>query len=265
MQNFLKNDTLLVKCPYCESTVIAKVPYQESREGALVQCKVCGKEFRLAPSHSFLRSLYQEGVVDFIDTLRELGQKIGWSRFLLLLIIWLVGWYVGSHLLHLNQWIAAIVPGVPFMVFLFTVTQERMQRRLGYSREPGPSRAAYIKANSIEEEYQYILSQRCAVCGGPFRMGKLHSLVPASSADSMSYRVAHKANKLYDKIDVVCQQCDKEAEFIFDIDAMEHVQKLGFTDAMVRLHMQLVREYWEQPDTGMDASPRLPRGSGRQS
>lgn len=258
MRKFLKNDTLLVKCPYCESTVIATVPPRESRQGAFIQCKVCGKEIRLAPTPSLLRSVYLEGVVDLIETLKELAQKIGWIPFLLLIFVWLGGWYVCSRMLHLNQYIAILVPGVPFMYFLLKVTQERMTRRLGYSRASGPSLATYIKANSIEEEYKYIISQRCTACGGPYQMGKLHSVVTASPIGSMSYRVAHRANKLYDKVEVTCQQCNKEAEFLFDIDDMDEVQKLGYTDAMVRLHMQLVREYWEKPDSGLDEFPRLP-------
>ena len=35
MRKFLKNDTLLVKCPYCESTVIATVPPREFAPGRL--------------------------------------------------------------------------------------------------------------------------------------------------------------------------------------------------------------------------------------
>jgi hypothetical protein len=61
--------------------------------------------------------------------------------------------------------------------------------------------------NSVAEEYKYIAAHPCPVCGGQWRV-RMQALLE----DAQGHH--------YDRLAVVCQQCNRGHAFLFGIDAL---------------------------------------------
>jgi hypothetical protein len=64
-----------------------------------------------------------------------------------------------------------------------------------------------VAVNSIAEEYRYIAARSCPVCGGRWQV-RVQALVE----DAQGH--------YYDRLAVVCQQCNRGHAFLFGVDAL---------------------------------------------
>ncbi len=63
-----------------------------------------------------------------------------------------------------------------------------------------------IHISSVPEEYEYISTHPCPMCGGRWKV-RMQALL----ADSQGHH--------YDRVDVICRQCRRRQAFLFDIDS----------------------------------------------
>lgn len=67
-------------------------------------------------------------------------------------------------------------------------------------------RGKAIPVNSVSEEYAYIAEHPCPACGGQWQL-------------RMQTLLSDAANRHYDRLEVICGQCGRQQDWLFDIDS----------------------------------------------
>jgi hypothetical protein len=242
-----KNDTVAVKCPGCGTMVTDSVLRSDLEEGkAVVACHICGRQIPLAPSLPPEQLLVQEK--ETILRMKEIFLKRLRWRAWVLLALWIACSLLLLFALSWHSFFAILLPGLPFIFFIFfqyiKVIIEGVQGRLGVVRSAprgiGLSEAKAVKVRSIDEEYRFIASQRCPRCHGELQTGKHGISFSLADEKRIERKKKPRLKKMYDQIDASCPQCRIHAVFFFDIDQIDYVQSMRYTQEMVLYHMQAV-------------------------
>lgn len=242
-----KYNTVGVKCPGCDTLVAQRVLVQDYKEGKVVlTCHVCGQRIYLEPPEPFFQ-MYMRENARLMKMYGDVFRRMGWGT-LILLIIWGIGWLIFERWLGWPRWVAALVPGLPFLYLFFRTLgramKERIREDLGVARSStvyeGMRETDAIKVYSIDEEYHFLASRRCPACNGLLKPG-VHSIAfSKADAERIARKRSPRLDKMYDHIEGICQQCNRKWVFYFDIDQIDYVKKMGYTQEMVMFHMQSV-------------------------
>jgi endogenous inhibitor of DNA gyrase (YacG/DUF329 family) len=254
LKKMFTHDTLMVKCPNCGTAISNAVSRKAYQSGNVIfKCHVCGRQIRLSPPDSFLKNFFRES----FGMVRVYGRALrlmGWQRFLLYGFIWVAGWYFIRRIPTIKKWMTIAIPAIPFAFSLlksiFIASKNDLIENVGQIRFPfhGMRPNDLAKVSSIEEEYQFIKSRHCPVCQGPFQTGKHNVIYSPRWSHRLRFILFRRVTKLIDLIECNCRQCGRKYNFYFDIDGIDYVKRLHYTQEMILVHMRSVQDYFQKQD-----------------
>ena len=145
---------------------------------------------------------------------------------------------MGETVFHINQWIGLpifiLLTLLPTIYIFYIRGGKEVERRWIQERYGSEFPLHPVKVRSIEEEDQFVASRQCPTCLCPFET-ESHGICfaePPSKHDR-----SQKQRKLLADIQVICPRCGRKSTFYFDIDELEVVKRLGYTQNMVLAYM----------------------------
>jgi hypothetical protein len=238
-----RQDKVALRCPNCGSLAAGRVVHEDRMAGrASVQCIMCKKAVAVPVPDPFWKSFFKE-------TRQTLGvygaalRAMGWMMVVLLLSVWIGGWYLISYVLHWPSWLAALVPGLPFIFVFSRHFAPRMRAQvsgeLGVLRVPrslrGMSERDPIPVKKPGEAVRLARNRPCVNCGGSYQVGSHDLVLPHSSLDRLRFRLTGRASRMFERVEVTCKKCGNHGYFYFDISSLDLVRKHGYTRTLLQI------------------------------
>jgi hypothetical protein len=238
----LKQDEVAIRCPNCGSMAAGRVSHEERMAGtAKVRCLICKRIVPVPVPLPFPQSFFRETG----SILRLYGaalKALGWWKIAMLVLFWIVGTYFIYTQLDWPYWLATFLPGLPFIYFFGRELAPRMTSQLrgelGVLRVPaglkGMSERDPIPVRIPSEVEKIAISRPCPVCGGSFQILNRSLVLPKSGLEQLRFKATHRANRMFDRVEVKCQKCSNQGGLYFDISQLDIVRRLGYTEELMK-------------------------------
>lgn len=212
---------------------------------AVVKCIVCKKPVNVPVPETWWIAFTKETS----QTLRLYGsslQAMGWLTVLGLGVFWIGGWYLMSYVFKWPSWISILIPAIPFIYVFSRHFAPRMQAQvrgdLGVLRAPrglrGMSEKDPLPIKKLGEAQRLARNRACIQCGGNYQAGEDVLVLPNRGTARMRFQFTGKTSKMFERVEVTCQQCGNHGFFYFDISAVDLVRKYGYTRELTRVYPQ---------------------------
>jgi hypothetical protein len=218
------------------------VPRQEHLAGtATLRCLVCKNVVAVPAPLPFPQSFFHE----LARSLRLYGlalKGMGWWKLALTLLIWIGGTAFIMVQLSWPDWLAVLLPGLPFMYFfvqeLAPRSRAQLRAELGVLRVPaslkGMSERDPLLVRNAGEVEKIVASRPCPVCEGNFEILDRRLVLPRGTVEQLKFKLTRKASRMFERVSVRCRNCSNQGNFYFDISQTPQARKLGFTDELMK-------------------------------
>jgi len=241
-----KFDEVALRCPNCGSLAAGRVLHQDRMAGkGVVRCIACKRTVAVPVPQPALKAFLGEMGKTFRLYAAAL-KAMGWWQVLVLLAVWGVGFYLLNYRLGLPSWLAFLLPAVPFLyIFARTFTplmRAQVRGELGVLRIPssmrGISERDPIPVRKPGEAVKIANARPCPRCGGKLSTGEQRLTLPVKTSERLRYRITRRASRMYEQVEVTCQDCGDHGYLYFDISALDVVRRLGYTPELVEAYPQ---------------------------